>query len=41
MAEKSLENLDFDKAERAFIEYNDYKSLQLCKRLRVIDDKNG
>mmetsp|Transcript_312 Transcript_312/g.287 ORF Transcript_312/g.287 Transcript_312/m.287 type:complete len:161 (+) Transcript_312:2110-2592(+) len=41
MAEKSLENLDFEKAEKAFVEYRDYKSLQLCKRLRLIDDKNG
>jgi len=40
LAEKSLENLDFQIAESAFVECSDYQSIQLCKRLQLIDDKN-
>jgi WD repeat-containing protein 35 len=40
LAERSLEELDFSMAENAFVKCSDYQSLQLCKRLQLIDDKN-
>ena len=39
-AERSLELLDFSYAEKAFAKCDDYQSIQLCKRLLMIDDKN-
>lgn len=40
LAEKSLDDLDFVSAEKAFLKCNDYISLQLVKRLQLIDDKD-
>jgi WD repeat-containing protein 35 len=40
LAEKSLDDLDFVSSEKAFLKCNDYISLQLVKRLQLIDDKD-
>ncbi len=40
LAKYSLENLNFDIAEKCFIQTNDYNGLQLIKKLKNIEDDN-
>lgn len=39
-AKKSLEDLDFLAAEKAFVELSDYQALQFLKRIQQLDDKD-
>lgn len=39
LAETSLEEMDFNSAEKAFVRYGDYHGIQLVKQLRSMPDK--